>query len=137
MAKKEQPAVMSSSGTGDTANMDKAGVNENGADSSATSMPGQGASSTLDGQMQHGTSQTAVAKSDAENAVGLGHFAQERALRVSATRDGYRRAGRGWSRTPEFVPLADFSDEQVQQLVSDPHLAVSAGYLPARDESAE
>lgn len=137
MAKKDQPAVTSSSGTGATANMNIAGVNENGAGSSATSMPGQEALSTLDGQPQHGTSQIAVVTNDAEQDVDLSHFAQERALRVSATRDGYRRAGRGWSRTPEIVPLVDFTDEQVQQLVSDPHLAVSAGYLPTRDESTE
>ena len=137
MTKKGQPAVTSSNGTGDTAKTAVAGFNDISAASSETSMPGQEASSTLAGQLQPGTNQTDMATSDPALEVDLGVYGQERALRVSATRDGYRRAGRGWSRTPEIVPLADFSDEQIQQLVSDPHLAVSAGYVPAREESAE
>jgi len=139
MAKNDKPAAKSSSGTGDTASMARAGDSYISADNIETSTLGQEASSTLPGQLQLGTSQTDTATSDAAMTVALdlGSFDQERALRVSATRDGYRRAGRGWFRTPKIVPLADFSDEQVQQLISDPHLAVSASYLPAREESAE
>lgn len=137
MVKKGQPAVTSSSGTGDTASMGTAGDSNSSAGSSETSMPGQEVTSTPVGQMQPGTNQADMAMSDAAPNVDLGGACDERALRVSATRDGYRRAGRSWSRNPEIVRLADFSDEQVQQLVSDPHLAVSAGYLPEREESAQ
>lgn len=40
-------------------------------------------------------------------------------LRVTAFRDGFRRAGRAWSTTPTIVPRADLTDGQIEQLEAD------------------
>lgn len=44
-------------------------------------------------------------------------------LRVIASKDGFRRAGREWHGTTE-VPLDEFTNEQIKQLLKEPRLAV-------------
>lgn len=60
-----------------------------------------------------------------------------RALEVTAHRDGYRRAGREWSKAPVTVRLSELSDEQVHQLVGDANLHVRPTYVPAVMEGEE
>lgn len=45
-------------------------------------------------------------------------------LAISATRDGWRRAGRAWTVEPQTVDEADFSAEQLEMLRGDPAVAV-------------
>lgn len=57
---------------------------------------------------------------------------------VSAVVDGYRRAGRPWSTTPEPVRRGDFTDAQWRQLEADPRITVfdaSDGGVPDDAES--
>ena len=46
-------------------------------------------------------------------------------LRVVAARDGFRRAGRAWSKDATDVALANLTKDQIAQLKSEPLLAVS------------
>lgn len=46
-------------------------------------------------------------------------------LSIRAARDGFRRAGRPWSRKAETVPRSALTDEQVAQLEADPDIDVS------------
>ena len=46
------------------------------------------------------------------------------AVEVRCEIDGFRRAGRVWSRQPLVVPLAELSDEQLLQLEAEPLLSV-------------
>ena len=61
-------------------------------------------------------------------------------LRITAQRDGFRRAGRTWSREPTIVPRRDLTDEQLEQLDRDPAIDVmpcgpaGAGAVPAAAE---
>ena len=43
---------------------------------------------------------------------------------VSAARDGFRRAGRAWSRTPVVVPAGDLDDEALAALRADPSITI-------------
>lgn len=43
---------------------------------------------------------------------------------VTAKREGFRRAGRAWSKQPTSVPLADLSADQVAMLRAEPMLDV-------------
>lgn len=45
-------------------------------------------------------------------------------LRVRALVAGFRRAGRAWSDEDTDVPIADFTAEQVGQLIGEPQLVV-------------
>ncbi len=45
-------------------------------------------------------------------------------LAVSAKKAGFRRAGRAWGTEPTEVSIDEFTDEQIQQLLSDPMLTV-------------
>jgi hypothetical protein len=47
-------------------------------------------------------------------------------LKVTAHRDGYRRAGRAWTRATTVVDVSEFTEEQAQQLRADPHLVIEA-----------
>ena len=49
-------------------------------------------------------------------------------LKVAATRDGWRRAGRAWTKEPQTVDASDFTSEQIEQLKADPNIIV----MPAR-----
>lgn len=46
-------------------------------------------------------------------------------VQVKSLRDGFRRAGRAWSTSPELVPIDEFSDEQIEQLATEPMLSVT------------
>lgn len=52
----------------------------------------------------------------AENAI--------KALIVSAKVEGFRRAGRAWSKAPVTVPVEELDDDQVQTLLAEPALDV-------------
>lgn len=54
-------------------------------------------------------------------------------IRVTAKRDGFRRAGRAWSGTTE-VPAGDLSKAQLAQLKSEPMLVVDEIDAPAPKE---
>lgn len=45
---------------------------------------------------------------------------------VRALREGFRRAGRAWSKQAEIVNAADFSAEQWAQLQAEPLIVVAA-----------
>jgi hypothetical protein len=45
-------------------------------------------------------------------------------LKIRATRDGHRRAGRAWSTAAAFVSEKDLTAEQIVQLTEDPSLIV-------------
>ena len=44
---------------------------------------------------------------------------------ISATRDGFRRAGRTWSREVEVVPAGEISEAQLEALRADPNITVT------------
>ena len=52
-----------------------------------------------------------------------GNKKQEPMLRVTAKRDGFRRAGRAWSGTTE-VPVSELTEDQVAALKAEPMLVV-------------
>lgn len=45
-------------------------------------------------------------------------------LRVTAKVEGFRRAGRSWSKAPTELPTADFTAEQIAALKAEPMLVV-------------
>lgn len=45
-------------------------------------------------------------------------------LRITAAREGFRRAGRAWSKQPTVVPVADLTDAEVDALMAEPLLTV-------------
>lgn len=47
------------------------------------------------------------------------------AIQVSAKTDGFRRAGRAWTKAPVTVPLEELSEEQVEALLQEPELTVA------------
>lgn len=47
-----------------------------------------------------------------------------KALSVQSSREGFRRAGRAWSREATVVPLADLTEDQIEQLRNEPALTV-------------
>ena len=51
-------------------------------------------------------------------------------LTIAAHREGFRRAGRAWSKAPVTVPAADFTKEQIAALRADPNLVVTDGPPP-------
>lgn len=44
---------------------------------------------------------------------------QINALRITAKREGFRRAGRAWSMTPTDVLLDDLTDDQIKMLQAE------------------
>lgn len=50
-------------------------------------------------------------------------------LRVTAARDGFRRAGRAWPSTLTEVDAAEFTSEQLEALNAEPMLVVE--FVPA------
>ena len=56
-------------------------------------------------------------------------------LRITAKRAGFRRAGRAWPDTPTEVAVADFTEEQLEQLAAEPMLIIQPfeGDDPAAD----
>lgn len=60
----------------------------------------------------------------------------EKALSVQASRDGFRRAGRAWSKEETVVPLNELTEEQIEQLKDEPALTVTEVEIDA-PEAAE
>lgn len=46
-------------------------------------------------------------------------------LSVQASREGFRRAGRAWGKEATIVPLNELTEDQIEQLKSDPALTVA------------
>lgn len=62
--------------------------------------------------------------------------AEGKALRVVAKRDGFRRAGREWNGAT-VVPTSELTEEQYQQLTTDPMLDAILVDLPDDESAAE
>jgi len=45
-------------------------------------------------------------------------------LKISAKRDGFRRAGRAWPREPVEVDSGEFSKDQLEALRAEPMLTI-------------
>ena len=45
-------------------------------------------------------------------------------LVVQAKRDGFRRAGRAWPAEQTIVPIDEFTEDQVRELLAEPQLVV-------------
>lgn len=61
-----------------------------------------------------------------------------RGLEVTSTRDGFRRAGRTWSKKPTIVRQGEINEEQLLQLLGEPKLLLRAVDLgPAPVETDE
>ncbi len=54
-------------------------------------------------------------------------------LRITAKRDGFRRAGRPWPATPCEVAVADLDEQQVAALKREPMLVVEEVELAGAD----
>lgn len=52
-------------------------------------------------------------------------------LRITARREGFRRAGRAWSKSAIDVRVADFTLDQIEQLLAEPLLDVTEIGIPA------
>jgi len=59
--------------------------------------------------------------------------AEDKALRVIAKRDGFRRAGLVFGSDPVDTPLADLSEAQYQALTTEPMLVTYLVDLPSPD----
>lgn len=58
------------------------------------------------------------------------------ALSVVAAREGFRRAGRAWSKECIVVPLSELTEEQIEQIKNESVLTVTEVEIPAQ-EAAE
>lgn len=67
---------------------------------------------------------SAPAPEQTQKLAGAGEMQGFNALRITAAREGFRRAGRAWSKTPVDVPLADLTDDQVALLRAESLLTV-------------
>lgn len=47
------------------------------------------------------------------------------AVIVTSRREGFRRAGRAWSKTPTTVPIDELSEDDLQKLHAEPLLSVA------------
>jgi hypothetical protein len=56
------------------------------------------------------------------------------AVRVEAKVDGFRRAGRAWSKAPTVVPIDEFDDNQLKALQAEPNLVVTLVEEGAEDK---
>lgn len=53
-------------------------------------------------------------------------------VRIRAARDGFRRAGRAWSREPVEVSLAELSAVQIALLEAEPLITIEPVEAPAK-----
>lgn len=58
------------------------------------------------------------------------------ALSVQSAREGFRRAGRAWSKEATVVVLSELSEEQIDQIKNETVLTVTEVEIPAQ-EAAE
>lgn len=54
-----------------------------------------------------------------------------KALSVQSGREGFRRAGRAWSKEAVVVPLSELSEGQIEQLRNEAMLTVTETDIPA------
>lgn len=54
-------------------------------------------------------------------------------LRVTAKHDGFRRCGRAWPASGVEVSAEDFTDTEIERLVTEPELVVVPVFGPARE----
>lgn len=54
-----------------------------------------------------------------------------KALSVQSSREGFRRAGRAWSKEAVVVPLSELSEGQIEQLRNEAMLTVTETDIPA------
>lgn len=52
-------------------------------------------------------------------------------ISVTATKEGFRRAGRAWGLESQVLPVGDFTDEQLEELRAEPRVIVHAVAAPA------
>lgn len=59
-----------------------------------------------------------------------------KALSIKSSREGFRRAGRAWSKEATTVPLSELTKEQIKQIRCEPMLDVTDVEIDAT-EAAE
>lgn len=148
MPKNDAPAATKKSGG--SGNNEQALNTKDSSVPSGTNMPGQEATLTLDIASSTGSTlndggtnieQQAVASPAGADAGSLlDHGAVDQglidampsrvpAIEVTATRDGFRRAGRAWSKAPTIVLMSDLSEELWELLVDEPNLSIRGIYV--------
>lgn len=139
MGKKDSPAAGTSGGQG-AGNpaadvLAQENIGESAPGLAATSNPNQDTGATFDstsaGAMSAADAGTDATQPGADLAVFVvSHMnALVPGMRVTAHRDGYRRAGRAWSKQATLAKVAEFSKEQLHQLRLDPNLTVYPTYI--------
>lgn len=73
---------------------------------------------------------SAPAPETTQEHAGAGETQGFNGLRITAAREGFRRAGRAWSKQPTEIPLAGLSDADVAALKAEPMLTVEEVVLP-------
>ena len=61
----------------------------------------------------------------------------EKALRVRSSADGFRRAGRAWTKEAAVVPLSELTKAEIEQIRNEPMLAVTEVEIPAQEAAEE
>lgn len=148
MAKNDKPAAAKAGGQGTPSDQAPAGGGENNANQTEKSTDGHAATfnpanlqsdGSAIGDVQAGVKQgaelehqssvvNAPAAQPGTIAIASDHFgamfasARIPAIEVTAHRDGYRRAGHGWGKSTQIVKLNELSDDQLEQLKTDPNI---------------
>jgi hypothetical protein len=120
-------ATTSVSPTGDQSGTNQGSQNENGtnqagAPGASDDQAGQVKEQALSGDL--GGSASPATLLDLA-AAGAGNSQAEQytyGVEISATRDGFRRAGRAWYREPTFIREGELSEEQVALLLAEPNI---------------
>lgn len=78
-------------------------------------------------ETQGGQSQPAADQSKPEAQAKPTNSKKEKVpgLKISARVEGFRRGGRAWSIAPTVVALEQFTEEQLDQILTEPNLIVS------------
>lgn len=58
---------------------------------------------------------------------------KQKALSIKSSKDGFRRAGRAWSKEETVVPLSELDKAQIKQLKEEPALTVTEVEIDAPD----
>lgn len=61
---------------------------------------------------------------------GAGETQAFNGLRITSAREGFRRAGRAWSKQATEIPLEGLSDDDIAALKAEPMLTVEEVTLP-------
>lgn len=80
----------------------------------------------------------AQVKAEAKKIMAHGENDPVTHLMIRSTSDGFRRAGRAWSKEAVTVSVDEFTEEQIEQLLGEPMLVVtpvaaSTGAAEAKD----